>query len=143
MRIVTREDVVQSIKSICVPKLRELGFKGSFPNFYRLEGEFVSLLNFQFFSSGGSLCVNISYADPARENIAFRPETEPRKLRVGYARRSRRLGAPAGGGDRWFSFGSTSYGGLRGKPIDPSELANELNNLLDSDAEPWWAAHRE
>lgn len=125
-----------------MPKLRELAFKGSFPDFYRLEGEFVSLLNFQFLSSGGSLCVNISYADPARENIAYRPETEPKKLRVKHTRVRRRLGAPAEGGDRWFSFGQTSYGKLRGKPIEPSTLAKELNDLMDTDAEPWWASRK-
>lgn len=49
-----RADMDNALKQGCVPLLRELGFKGSLPNLYRNVEGFVSLVNFQFFSSGGS-----------------------------------------------------------------------------------------
>jgi hypothetical protein len=61
-------------------------------------------VNFQFFSAGGSFCVNLGYADPHRKNVSFRPDTEIAKLRVNQTRGSVRLGATEGG-DRWFSLG--------------------------------------
>jgi Domain of unknown function (DUF4304) len=50
----------------CVPELRRLGFKGSFPDLYRESSGFISVINFQFYSAGGSFCVNLSYTDSGR-----------------------------------------------------------------------------
>ena len=127
-----------ALKSDCIPTLRKAGFKGSFPNFYRASGDFVALVNFQFFSSGGSFCVNLSYAGAARENVFFRPETELEKLKVSQTTERRRLGATADNSDRWFSFGRTSYGAFRGDPIPLERLMSTLNELFESDAESWW-----
>ncbi|MGE6451501.1 DUF4304 domain-containing protein [Shewanella baltica] len=135
-----RKQVETELKRLVVPTLREMGFKGSFPNFYRCAGEFVSLLNFQFYSSGGSLCINISFADPARENVNFRKETEPKKLTISQTTERARLGATSQKGDYWFSFGKTSYGELRGSPAQVEEMAEKINNLLKVQAEPWWVS---
>ena len=109
-----RADMESELKKHCVSLLREQGFKGSFPDLYRDIDGFVSLINFQFFSSGGSFCVNISYADKDRENVNFRKETEPKKLKVSQTNIRARLGAPNLIGDKWFSFGKTSYGEFAG-----------------------------
>jgi len=130
----------RSLKEQCVPVLRRAGFKGSFPDFYRDTEGFVALVNFQFYSSGGSFCVNVSYADPKRSNISFRPETAARDLRVSQARERQRLGAVQG--DRWYSFGATSAGDFRGEPVHPDALANTINGLLESQAESWWQSKR-
>lgn len=135
---VDKETIVAALREDCVPVLRKAGFKGSFPNFYRVRDDFVALVNFQFFSSGGSFCVNLSYADPARKNVYFRPETEPKNLQVGQTNERRRLGATADNCDRWFSFGKTSYGEFRGDPIPLERLTGMLNQLFQSDAEDWW-----
>ena len=140
---VDRETMERALRDSCVPVLREAGFKGSFPDFYRETEGFVALVNFQFYSSGGGLCVNLSYADPDRRNIYFRPEAEARKLRVSQTTDHRRLGAPSQGGDRWFSFGATSYGEFRGKPVSVQELVETVNSLLTSEAESWWEAKRQ
>lgn len=129
------------LKEKCIPVLRDHGFKGCFPDLYRDIDGFVSLINFQFFSSGGSFCVNISYADKNRENIFFQKETEPKRLRVSQARERARLGAPNLVGDHWFSFGKTSYGEFRGEPQNPFEIASEITSLIKSAALPWWAKH--
>ena len=133
---VDRPVMEQAVKEWCVPVLRHAGFKGSFPNFYRDTAGFVALLNFQFFSSGGSFCVNLAYADQGRSNIYFRPETPTQKLQVSQARERKRLGANQG--DRWFSYGKTNYGEFRGEPADPMSIATTINTLLESDAEVWW-----
>ncbi|MEW5823480.1 MAG: DUF4304 domain-containing protein [Pseudomonadota bacterium] len=131
------------LKEECIPFLREHGFKGSFPDLYRDIDGFVSLINFQFYSAGGSFCVNISFADRQRENIFFKKETEPKKLKVSQAKKHARLGAQNLVGDHWFSFGKTSYGEYRGTPQSPSEIASEVNNLISEVALPWWAQHAE
>jgi hypothetical protein len=140
MTTVERAAMEKALKEVCVPVLRSSGFRGSFPNFYRDVDGFVSLINFQFFSSGGSFCVNLSFADMERKNIALK-ETETKKLNPSYGRVRARLGAPDLDGDRWFSFGPTSYGEIRGAVRSPSELAAEICQLLRDDAEAWWARH--
>jgi hypothetical protein len=136
---VDRAVIERAIKEQCVPELRRVGFKGSFPDFYRDTEGFVALVNFQFYSSGGSFCVNLSYADPNRSNIYFRPETPVRNLTVSQGRDRRRLGAVQG--DRWFSFGRTSMGEFRGEPIRPEELTKLVNSLWP-EAEGWWQSKR-
>ena len=74
-----RKQMEIELKKHCIPILRELGFKGSFPDLYRDENDFVSLINFQFYSSGGSFCINISYADAARDNIYFQKRNRNKK----------------------------------------------------------------
>jgi hypothetical protein len=130
----------RALKEQCVPALRRAGFNGSFPDFYRNTEEFVALVNFQFFSSGGSFCVNLSYADPQRRNIYIRPATSVRKLKVSQATERKRLGAEQG--DKWYSFGPTSYGELRGEPVEPAVLVRTINHLLESEAEGWWQLKR-
>lgn len=136
-----RATMERVLKEQCVPVLRGHGFKGSFPDLYRDIGGFVSLINFQFFSSGGSFCINISFADKQRDNIYFRKDTEPKHLKVSQATIRARLGAPNLVGDHWFSFGKTSYGEFRGEPRTPTDIANEINRLISEEASPWWAEH--
>lgn len=127
-----------ALKKHCLPVLRKKGFKGSFPNFYREKNKFVALINFQFYSSGGSFCVNLGYADPERKNVNFKPDkyNAANKLKVSSTRARRRLGAPIG--DNWFSFGTTSYNEYRGDPKPVDEIALTCCQLFLDDAEPWW-----
>ncbi len=125
-----RAEMEEQLKKHCVSLLRKQGFKGSFPDLYREVDGFVSLINFQFFSSGGSFCVNISYADRGRENIYFRKETEPKKLKVSQTRVHARLGSENLVGDKWFSFGKTSYGEFRGNPSHLPKLSMKSTVLF-------------
>ncbi|MFD1159933.1 DUF4304 domain-containing protein [Roseovarius aestuarii] len=126
-----------ALKERCVPVLREQGFKGSFPNFYRESDKFIALVNFQYYSAGGSFCVNLGYADPERKNVFFEPQAKTNRLRVSATKDQRRLGA-LDGGDRWFSFGKTSYGEYRGTPSGVAEIADTCTQLLLSEAKNWW-----
>ena len=132
----TREEMNAKLKASSVAFLRKKGFKGSFPNLYRDTCGFIALVNFQFFSSGGSFCVNLSYVGPNGENVYFKPDTPPRKLSVSQTRERARLGAAKE--DRWFSFGETSYGKYRGTVETPDAIADLVNRLFESHAEPWW-----
>lgn len=133
-----RPEMEEQLKKHCIPLLRKLGFKGSFPHFYRDTDGFVSLINFQFSRSGGSFCVNLSYADKARQNVYFRKETETKKLNVYQTTVRVRLGSGNHFGDKWFSFGKTSYGEFRGRPSPPSEIVDQINRLIVAVAVPWW-----
>jgi len=137
---IDRKLMEKELRSHCVPFLRELGFKGSFPDMYRNTDGFVSLINFQFFSTGGSFCINLSYAEPSRKNIYFRKDIELKKLRVSQTTEHVRLGSDNLKRDHWFSFGLTSYGELRGEPMPPRELTRRINDLIKNQAEPWWAS---
>jgi hypothetical protein len=135
-----RQTMERALRDKVVPELRRLGFKGTFPDFYRDSYGFISLVNFQFYSAGGSFCINLSFTNPERTNVYFRPETETRKLRISQTRERHRLGGA--GEDRWFSFGKTSYGAYRGTPIAPDELVATINELFVTEGEQWWNAKR-
>jgi Domain of unknown function (DUF4304) len=140
---IDRKTMERALKDQCVPTLRLVRFKGSFPNFYREDDDFIALVNFQFSLSGGSFCVNLSYADREGRNVYFRPKTEVRKLCVSQTIERLRLGANPQGSDNWFSFGRTSYGEFRGDPIPVPTITANVNNLLMSQAEQWWAEKRQ
>ena len=137
----TKQEMEATLKEHCVPLLRGMGFKGSFPNLRREVDGFTSLINFQFFSSGDSFCVNLSYAGPNRENIGYCPDSELNKVTVSHTRDRVRLGAERG--DRWFSFGPTSYGECRGAPEPPAQIVATIAELIRNHAEPWWTRKME
>lgn len=136
---IDRKQMETELKNKVVPFLKAFGFKGSFPNLYRDNASFVSLINFQFFSSGGSFCVNLSYADLERKNIYFKKDTDIKKLKVSQGSEQVRLGTESLKGDMWFSFGKTNYGEFRGTPIAIPELIEKIIKLIETQAEPWWA----
>ncbi|WP_416144598.1 DUF4304 domain-containing protein [Planococcus koreensis] len=61
---VERDAMINSLKKTVIPRLREKGFKGSFPHFYRKTEERADLLMFQFSMWGGVLYVEISKCPP-------------------------------------------------------------------------------
>ena len=123
-----------ALKQRCVPVLRKQGFEGSFPNFHREKNDFISLINFQFFSSGGSFCVNLGYIDPAGRNAFHR-----NRMKVDNTRDRKRLGSNSPvSNDRWFSFGKTNYHKYRGTPFAVNDLADECVRLFLTEAEEWW-----
>ena len=55
-----RNKMIESLKEIVIPKLRNLNFKGSFPHFRRTENGKTNLLTFQFERSGGGFVIEIA-----------------------------------------------------------------------------------
>lgn len=154
----TTAEITRALSDHCVPLLRTMGFKGSFPNFYREEDGFVCLANFQFNKVGERFCINLGFADPERRNVSgpFR-DVEPGKLRLSmtgrlienenYLSGHWRVGAkPLGDGlfsDSWFSFAPGQYGGDRSvETVDPDQLARHCATLIEQEAETWWKGRR-
>ena len=116
-----------------------MGFKGSFPHFYRQVGDHVDLLMFQFRLDGSSFIVEISYADRERKNVYFRPETPLAKLQVPSTTKRYRLGKQPGGDGKWFEL---AHGGLTTQARHFRKIALGVNDLVVREAQPWWEAQR-
>lgn len=135
----TRQAMNVSLKNIVVPVLRRLGFKGSFPHFYRESDGHVDLLAFQFRLDGGSFVVELSYAEPDRQNVYFDKEAQVSKLRVSQTSNRSRLGAERPGSDNWFSFEPS---GLFRRQPNYDQISAEVAGLIDQQAETWWTEKR-
>jgi hypothetical protein len=135
----TRQAMNASLKNIVVPALRRLGFKGSFPNFYRASDGHIDLLAFQFRLGGGSFVVELSYAEPDRENVYFDKEAQADKLRVSQTSTRLRLGAQGPGSDKWFSFEPT---GLFKRQPNYDQISANVVDLIERQALPWWQQKR-
>ena len=52
--------MIESLKEIVIPELRNLNFKGSFPHFRKTENGKTNLLTFQFDRSGGGFIIELA-----------------------------------------------------------------------------------
>lgn len=153
------DEMREALITCCVPQLREMGFRGSFPNFYRVQGAFGALVNFQFNRQGSAFSVNLGYVDPDRENVVTHKRHEKMsKMRVSFTGghpRERdalsgcwRLGqVPLGDGlysDSWFSFWDpVQTQSQRDLQPEPAVLAHKCNELMAQEAETWWREKRQ
>lgn len=55
-----RNKMIESLKKIVIPKLRDLNFKGSFPHFRKIMNGKMNLLTFQFDKNGGGFLIEIA-----------------------------------------------------------------------------------
>ena len=154
----TTTEMTSALKTGCVPVLRKMGFKGSFPNFYREDADFVCLINFQFNRNGEAFCINLGFADPERRNVVTHcQDIEAKKLRVSmtggliengnYLSGQWRVGAkPLGDGlysDSWFVFAAGQYGADRSvESIDVDQLVRRCTRLMEQEVEVWWEGRR-
>jgi hypothetical protein len=67
--VTTTAEMTKALKDQCVPVLRKMGLKVLFPNFYRDDDGFVSLVNFQFNMAGEAFCIKFGFVAPERGNI--------------------------------------------------------------------------
>jgi len=134
----SREDQIAALKERTLPALRRLGFKGSFPHFYRDQSGHVDLLAFQFSAYGGRLQPEISYVRPDRSELPSELRSLPAsKLRTHFTAFRRRLATSDG--DDGFAYADPRPGeSLR----SPAAIADEVTQLLDSQAGPWWEQAR-
>ena len=137
-----RTEMMKALKEIFVPALRERGFKGSLPHFYRSTSTRADFLTIQFNSSGGSFVVEIAGSGPSGIEGGYGCDLPINKLNTHFFRDRQRLGAKLESSDHWFVYGPRMY--------DPSEavrpyayytkIAGSMLSLLDSQAETWWSA---
>jgi hypothetical protein len=98
----------RAIRSVTVPGLRDIGFKGSFPHFRRPIATQIELLTFQFYSSGGSFVVELAACHVDGFTHSWGKHVPSNKVTAHDIGRRHRLGS-ANGGDYWFVFGKPSY----------------------------------
>ena len=55
-----RNRMIDSLKEIVIPELRNMNFKGSFPHFRKIENRKTNLLTFQFDRSGGGFIIELA-----------------------------------------------------------------------------------
>ncbi|MET3978665.1 hypothetical protein ABIB62_001234 [Mucilaginibacter sp. UYP25] len=121
----------EAIKSLFIPFLRTVGFKGSYPHFTRIKNDRINLLTFQFSSYSSKFVVEIANC-PTTGSIVTGKEIEPSKCRVHYEGRRLRIGSIKNKTDYWFDFSKESFFINIYK-----RRAKEIISLWP-EAEEWW-----
>ena len=96
---------------------------------------------FLFRRDGTSFVVEISYADPDRKDVGFRPEAPASKIDVACTRERYRLGAKGKTevDGEWLQL---SHGIVSSDEKHFRRLALKVNDMLINEAEQWWASKR-
>lgn len=99
-----RAPMDDALKRIVVPHLREVGFKGTMPNFRRLRNGIADLLAVQHSPWGSKFCVNLARCGPEGVQLPDR-HIPVEKVKPFLTRYGRRLGASPPFADHWFDYG--------------------------------------
>jgi hypothetical protein len=130
--------MLNALKELTVPTLRNLGFKGSMPHFFRERSNHIDLLTFQFSQWGGRLVAEASFTDKDRNNLHPRFKSTPTsKLRVAATGEHHRIGRELLKVDPWFIYDQPipQYGEVAHSPRD---IANTLSALIVKEGVAWW-----
>ena len=130
----TRSAADAELKRTVVPALRALGFRGSYPHFYREIAGHIDLACVQFSQSGGKFVIELSYAGPDRGNVYANTEVLASELRVSQTTERLRLGSAQPHSDHWFVFNTPN--------ASLDHVCQEAAKLLHSQGEAWWAEQR-
>ena len=103
-----RQSMNSALKLVVLPRLRKLGFNGSFPHFRRLRSDHVDLVVFQFNKYGGSFVIEVASLTQEQVNAHWNQSLTLQNATVYDANKSHRLGA-AQGGDNWIVFGKHNH----------------------------------
>jgi hypothetical protein len=134
----SRNKMIDAIRHVVVPTLRDMGFRGSYPHFKRIRDSQIDLLMFQFNRYGGSFVVEVAFCDPAGWTHANGRYIPAKEVQVGdiSPRQRLRLGScPPKQADHWFSFepeSSSIY----------TDTALEALSLIRSQGEDFWRTHK-
>ena len=103
-----RNRMTHALKAVVVPRLRELGFKGSFPNFRRHRPTLTDLLSFQFDRHGGGFVLELGQCEadfsivwPTGQRVSP-DQITPSHLPI--ERRARIQERPGSGTAEWFRY---------------------------------------
>jgi len=116
------------LKENLVPRIRRLGFKGSFPHLRRHRDGRNELLTFQFDKWGtGKFVIEVAAA-PHGDFTAYDGKTiPPGRLTAHDLSERRRLGAEDPTGDYWFELGS-----------EPDRVATHIVDLIKRQADEYY-----
>ncbi len=138
---IDRKEMIKTLQTHVVPELRALGFKGSFPHFYKKSEEYCYLLCFQFRSCGGSFCVEISYVDPKQTNICFGNESDIKKIKVSATMDRMRLRLEKATRTLegvWFIYSPNPFLDELEICLTQEKIVSKINELIIIQAIPWW-----
>lgn len=123
--------MIKSLNEIVFPVLRERGFKGKFPHFYRKVKERTDLLMFQFDLHGSTLSVEISKCPSQGYLDSSGKRVPPDKLKV-YQIGVNRTGI----GDGTFKFNGNNTKEVSRKVLYSFKEAEEWWNTYPN----WWVS---
>lgn len=127
--------MVKALQEIVVTKLRERGFRGSFPHFRRQSGDKIDLLTFQFDRHGGGFFIEIANC-PSDGIVTYWGEhIPPNKVRAWDIHPDKRLRLQSGLGDStsdWFRYDKPGPAGNVFKRVAKKVLPRI------EEAEKWW-----
>jgi hypothetical protein len=130
----TRKEMTDALKTIVIPRLRESGFKGSFPHFRRQTESVVDLLTFQFDKWGGGFVIEISQCPAEGITTSWGEHILPNKVTTHDLHPDIRLRLhPVEGSsrDEWFRYDEGNFKGT----------AESVLPFIDV-AEGWWQQKR-
>ena len=127
-----RDRMIEVLKSVVVPFLKERGFKGSFPHFRRPAGNAIQLLTFQFDKWGGGFVVELAKCSPEGVTTSWGKFIPPNKVTAHDVNGRLRLGARSPGEDHWFRYDTVGS-------VDPyQDAASEVLRQFEHQAEAYW-----
>ena len=132
-----RERMIEALQQIVTPKLRDSGFKGSFPHFRRVSSQQIDLLTFQFDKYGGGFVIEMAKCPPAGFTTYWGKHIPPNKVQAWDMHPDQRPRLQPGKGGStadWFRFDRDPSD--RHKSIF-TETAESVLPFLDA-AETWW-----
>jgi len=104
-----QDQMKAALKSTVVPRLRKLGFSGSFPHLRRRRPDRIDLLTFQFDRHGGGFVIEISRCPPDGLTTAWGKQIAPGKVTawdLPPKERGRIKPREGSGTDSWFRYGN-------------------------------------
>ncbi|WP_113962453.1 DUF4304 domain-containing protein [Roseimicrobium gellanilyticum] len=133
-----RDKMVSVLRKVVIPKLREMGFRGSFPHFRRAGAKQLDLLTFQFSQWSSSFVVELGWCSASGHTMRDGTHYPPDRVRPCHLHRLRqrvRLGAESPDvTDHWFKFEPD-------KDRVRMDAALEVLSLLESQGERFWKEH--
>ena len=132
-----REKMIEALQQVITPKLRDAGFRGSFPHFRRVSSQQIDLLTFQFDKCGGGFVIEIAKCPPEGFTTHWGKHIPPNKVRAWDMhpdQRPRLQPRKGSSTEDWFRFDRVPSGGQ--KSIF-AETAEAVLPFLDT-AETYW-----
>jgi Domain of unknown function (DUF4304) len=132
---VEHDRMIETLKEVVVPALRDRGFKGAFPHFRRPATTSIHLLTFQFDKWGGGFTVEIARCAPEGFTTHWGEHISANKVKAWDINPSHRLRLGPEKTDKWFRFDKI---GLFSTGDSYEKAALEVLPFVENKAEAWW-----
>jgi hypothetical protein len=142
---VERDNMLNSLKNIVIPILREKEFKGSFPHFRRITKKKIDLLTFQFDKYGGGFIIEVAVCPPEGYTHYWGEKVPPNKVTAHDLHPDNRLRLTDK--DEWFRYDKKNlfgniYEKVAKKVLKRLTQADEYWNTHQTITNPWYERER-